>query len=159
MAVGVGAVVRHRKAADWGLGRVVESHADGKVKVHFQRRQEPVVIAAAMVHTMLEVVENEPWSLIAIPAPAASGTGLKCTNCSRILRRSIKSKDGRWKSCPNCSGNQGSEHVFRRMPEDFGESEARAVSGVEGGDQSWCYACRSGASTVNGARLCHEFAL
>lgn len=158
MAFAVGAVVRHRKVADWGLGKVVESHADGKVKVHFQNRREPVVIAAAMVDTMLEAVAGATWSQTAPSAPAASGTGLKCTSCSRLLRRSIKSKDGLWKSCPNCSGNNGAEHVFRRMPEDFGESEARAAAGVEGGDQSWCYACRSGASTAGAARLCHEMA-
>jgi hypothetical protein len=158
MAFAVGAVVRHRKAADWGLGKVVESHADGKVKVLFQSRRDPVVIAAGLVDTMLEAAAGATWSQAAPSPSAASGKGLKCTTCSRLLRRSIKSKDGEWKSCPNCSGTHGSEHVFRRMPEDFGESEARAAAGVEGGDQSWCYACRSGASTAGGTRLCSQVA-
>lgn len=158
MAFAIGAVVRHRKVADWGPGKVVESQADGKVKVHFQNRREPVVIAAGMVDTMLEAVAGATWSQATPPSSAGTGKRLKCTSCSRLLRRSIKSKDGQWKSCPNCSGNHGAEHVFRRMPEDFGESEARAAAGVEGGEQSWCYACRSGASTAGGARLCHELA-
>jgi len=158
MAFAVGAVVRHQKVAEWGLGKVVETQTDGKVKVLFQNRRDPVVIAAGLVDTMLESVAGATWIQTAPPPSASSGRALKCSSCSRRLRMSIKSKDGQWKSCPNCSGNHGTEHVFRRMPEDFGESEARAAAGVEGGDQSWCYACRSGASTAGAARLCHELA-
>lgn len=156
MVLAVGSVVRHRKVAEWGLGKVVECPADGKVKVLFQNRRDTVVIAAGLVDAMLEAVEGATWSQPTSPPVAGAGKAVKCTNCGRRLRMSIKSRDGHWTSCPNCSGNHGTEHAFRRMPEDFGESEARAAAGVEGGDQSWCYACRSGASTASSVRLCHE---
>lgn len=152
----IGAIVRHRKLTEWGLGKVVGCLPDGKVKILFQSRRDAVVIAAGMVDAMLEVVDAATWTDPPSHSGAQSGRAVKCTHCGRKLRMSIKSSDGQWKSCPNCSGNHGTEHVFRRMPDDFGESEARAAAGVEGGDQSWCYKCRSGGSTSVSIRLCHD---
>jgi hypothetical protein len=152
----LGALVRHRNVAEWGLGKVVECLPDGKVKVLFQGRRDAVVFAAGSVEAMLEAVEGATWSQPPSPPSIGPGKAVKCAHCGRRLRMSIKSRDGQWKSCPNCSGSHGTEHVFRRMPEDFGESEARAAAGVEGGDQSWCYACRSGEATPGSIRLCHE---
>jgi len=156
MVFAIGQVVRHLKVAEWGLGKVVECQPDGKVKVLFQNRRDAVVIAGGLVDAMLETVEGATWVEPKSQSPVGSGKTVKCAHCGRRLRMSIKSRDGQWKSCPNCSGDHGTEHVFRRMPDDFGESDARAAAGVEGGDQSWCYACRSGGSTAGTVRLCHE---
>lgn len=152
----IGAVVRHRKVAEWGLGKVVECQPDGKVKVLFQNRRDAAIIAAGLIDEMLEAAEGATWSRPLSQPVVGSGETVKCVHCGRRLRMSLKSRDGQWKSCPNCSGNHGTEHVFRRMPDDFGESEARAAAGVEGGDQSWRSACRSGGSTAGSTRLCHE---
>jgi hypothetical protein len=138
------------------LGKVVECQPGGKVKVLFENRREAVVIAAGVADAMLEVVEGATWRKPTSQSVVGSSKTVKCVHCGRRLRMSIKSRDGQWKSCPNCSGNHGTEHIFRRMPDDFGESEARAAAGVEGGDQSWCYACRTGGNRAGSMRLCRE---
>ncbi len=47
------------------------------------------------------------------------------------------------KSCPECSRKAG-QVVYKKYPEDFGESEAESrQTQTHRGSQSWCSECRS----------------
>ena len=48
------------------------------------------------------------------------------------------------KSCPNCSVQNGQEHVFYKYPDAFGTTPLRATSVHPDGPQSHCTACRGG---------------
>lgn len=65
-----------------------------------------------------------------------------CPHCDKPLTDSIETIDGTLKSCPSCSRKRG-EHVFLKLPDDFGTTEARANTRHEDGRQSWCAACRA----------------
>ena len=43
-----------------------------------------------------------------------------CRICGKSLNISQYSEDGKYKSCPSCSQNNGKEHVYYEYPEHFG---------------------------------------
>ena len=51
---------------------------------------------------------------------------MSCTHCGRPLHKAQWTDDEKWKSCPRCSQHHGGEHVFRRFPDAFGTTPARA---------------------------------
>lgn len=67
---------------------------------------------------------------------------MNCPHCTKPLTESIEIPGGALKSCPQCSRHRG-EHVFLRLPDDFGTTEARVTSRHDDGRQSWCAACRA----------------
>ena len=69
--------------------------------------------------------------------------GENCKHCGKPLKKSQFTPDGRKKSCPKCSREDGEEHIFYPYPDDFGQSEKRTASGRPDGPQSWCSLCRS----------------
>ena len=78
-------------------------------------------------------------------APCLEGgrPGMACAHCGRRLRSSQWTADRNLKSCPNCSGNHGREHVFLPYPGEFGTTEQRATDRNPEGAQSYCQPCRS----------------
>lgn len=70
------------------------------------------------------------------------GAGVECQHCGELLREQHYSPKRRFKTCPNCSGVNGSEHVFRRWPGEFGASDARRSDANPDCAQSWCEICR-----------------
>lgn len=66
-----------------------------------------------------------------------------CSCCGKPLNSAVWSADGCYKSCPLCSVTHGSQHVFRRYPEDFGTTEARVTVNNPDGAQSYCVDCRA----------------
>lgn len=140
--VEVGQVVRHRTQASWGNGQVVSVRSDGKVEVRFAGRQGHVLLSLAAATQLLEVVAGEPP-----PAFGRQGASRaeRCSACRRPLRTSVFALERTLKSCPECSGRNGREHVYHPYPDAFGLSEARAEGGAEDGAQSWCQDCRGGA--------------
>ena len=149
-----GTVVRHRSKPEWGDGRILESRGDGKVSVEFLH-QGRVLLVQSFAEKLLEIQVGKVWEEIARPKPKAT-TRTKCATCGRLLRRSFLSADQLWKSCPQCSGLNGAEHVYRLYPKDFGTSEAREAAGVEDGMQSWCLRCRL-QQAVDEPKNCSEF--
>lgn len=66
----------------------------------------------------------------------------ECNCCGKALNRGLWTEDGQHKSCPLCSTTHGSQHVFRRYPEDFGTTDARKTLTNPDGAQSYCVDCR-----------------
>lgn len=80
-----------------------------------------------------------------------------CSHCGRPLRKQYWSNDERWKACANCSGVNGSEHVFYRYPDDFGTTPPRATDRHPEGPQNYCSACRaSRRPDLTRGRLCSQ---
>ncbi len=67
---------------------------------------------------------------------------MNCKHCNRPLNEAQYHND--LKSCPNCSTQNGEEHVFYKYPEAFGTTPLRATSVRPDGPQSHCTACRGG---------------
>lgn len=65
-----------------------------------------------------------------------------CEHCGGKLRDNRASERGGFRSCPQCSGLNGKFHVFRRFPEEFGQTQARRTARDPAGGQSWCKWCR-----------------
>lgn len=70
------------------------------------------------------------------------GAGVECQHCGEQLREQHYSPKRRFKTCPNCSGVNGSEHVYRKWPSEFGITDARRSDSNPDGAQSWCEVCR-----------------
>lgn len=67
-----------------------------------------------------------------------------CASCGKPLNKSQFSKNRDYKSCPNCSVNNGMEHVFYPYPTNFGTTQLRITPKTPDGAQSYCYRCRGG---------------
>lgn len=81
---------------------------------------------------------------------------MTCTHCKALLNRQQFSADETWKSCPRCSTDDGSEHIFYQYPEAFGVTEKRASQTHPEGPQSYCTACRNNASPATPVRRCSQ---
>ena len=134
----VGGSVRHKARPDWGLGEV-EAVDDTSVRVRFG---EDVKTFKGAGIGALEVTSEQPP---ARPTPRTRGqhSKVKCAACGGALRSGVVYREDKaWKSCPECSGNDGSEHVLLPYPAAFGTAAGRASEGAPDGAQSWCTACR-----------------
>ena len=76
---------------------------------------------------------------------------MNCTHCNEPLN--VGQFHGVLKSCPNCSTQNGQEHVFYQYPEAFGSTPKRASSIRPDGPQSHCVACRGGKDITNFAPI------
>jgi hypothetical protein len=63
---------------------------------------------------------------------------MDCSHCHQELHKALT--EGKLKSCPHCSENQG-EHIYYKL-EAFGLSEKRVNRNDAQGKQSWCILCR-----------------
>lgn len=145
--------VRHRKKPDWGIGRVVTIGGD-YITVRFQECAHDTTFMVATASNFLDVVvpHDVPAGLEGkTPRPkkarkakrATTGdTSATCAACGKRLNRSRYSTDGRWKSCPSCSTDNGTTHVFRPFPDAFGTTPARETGKNPVGIQSCCATCR-----------------
>lgn len=144
--------VRHNTKADWGVGEVVRLEAE-TCEIRFPSGLRTFDFERAMAGF---TKTDEP-----IPAAASTrkprGTGLKCKSCDALLRSSVYQDNETWKSCPNCSGNNKVEHVFRKFPDAFGTTEERASDTSPVGAQSFCTACRIKEKPTDPGRLCSSF--
>ncbi len=80
---------------------------------------------------------------------------MTCQNCHQPLSASQWSKSETWKSCPNCSQDDGAQHVFHVFPSDFGQTDARSSSPHPEGPQSYCNECR-GRGAVSLTKACAD---
>ena len=80
-----------------------------------------------------------------------------CKICGRPLKESQWREERNYKSCPNCSKENGQEHVYYEYPEHFGTTDARITSANPDGAQSHCAVCRGRAKVHGDIRLCSEF--
>jgi hypothetical protein len=147
--------LRHRRKPEWGTGKVLSVWGD-KVQVRFTHA--PVTLLLDIAAAMLETAEAPAVQPRKARTQKALSAQYSCAGCGIALNRSRWSKEGHWKSCPECSVRDGMHHVFWPHPESFGVSQAR-VSGEDAeGAQSHCAGCRSrGANYGNDRRSCGQF--
>lgn len=62
-----------------------------------------------------------------------------CKHCGLPLDEAQES--GNYKSCPHCSQNDGTEHIFYPKS-SFGKTDRRITQNNPDGIQSWCTRCR-----------------
>jgi hypothetical protein len=157
MTMKVGDLVRHTARLEWGVGVLVVVDAT-RYTINFEHRDQAILTIAA-ASKWLETVDpatvpsdsalRDPdrWSELEL-APEhrhkKSGGRAKvpCAHCHKPLNNGQYSKDRKLKSCPQCSVEDGTQHVFYPCPDGFGRSEERVTDGNPDGDQSYCYKCR-----------------
>jgi hypothetical protein len=156
-----GDFVEHESKPDWGIGQVLAVRGD-KVDISFSHGG--VTLNMRYVGSQLKIVPADRVpprnTLTKSLSKGSTGTSLAghqarnapCEACDAPLNRSRRSRDGRWKSCPQCSVRDGTHHVFYPFPDSFGVSEAR-VSGEDAeGAQSYCTSCRGRGQVASGVR-------
>lgn len=67
---------------------------------------------------------------------------MNCNHCNKPLNKAQYRPS--LKSCPNCSVNNGTEHVYYPYPDAFGITDKRETIPHPDGPQSYCTPCRSG---------------
>lgn len=77
-----------------------------------------------------------------------------CKVCLRPLEVAQYSVDGTFKSCPNCSTNNGQEHIFYHC-DYFGYTDHRITGNNPDGIQSWCPPCRGRGSSIGNGIKCN----
>jgi len=80
---------------------------------------------------------------------------MNCRVCGERLNIGQFRRDKQYKSCPKCSTENGTEHVYYTYPNNFGITEKRASSIHPEGPQSYCVSCR-GRGDTDEEVLCSE---
>ncbi|MGD9905731.1 MAG: DUF3553 domain-containing protein [Vicinamibacterales bacterium] len=168
-----GDLVRHRSKPEWGIGRVTGQTVEGKVLVKFSARAGDVLLTAAGAAQHLVADDGASWQSTPTTLRRAATVGrVPCSTCAEDVRAPITRAEGSWRACPECSAQNGKQHVLRPYPDAFDESvasapaadlpaaAARAASDpVPAGRDQWCLNCRSnGRVAVGASRVCAEFA-
>lgn len=79
-----------------------------------------------------------------------------CKICGKSLGKSQYSSDGNYKSCPNCSQENGEEHVYYEYPQNFGTTLKRSSANRPEGPQSHCESCRFERDSYPTKILCSQ---
>lgn len=158
-----GDLVRNAKAHDWGVGVVIVT-VDDKLRVNFEGRGVVVVKPTPGLLVSVSPTDVDPASWLHDPERWHEGelpperrskkAAPPCQHCGLKLNRGLHSHDRRLKSCPRCSTEDGTQHVFYETPAAFGTSERRESDGTPEGTQSYCVACRTGAGADFTAHGC-----
>jgi hypothetical protein len=173
-----GDIVRHRTKPEWGPGRVTGQTVEGKVLIKFSARAGDVLLTAAGAEQHLELASDANWQQAPRAMRREASVGrVPCSTCAVDVREPVTRSDGTWQACPQCSAQNGKQHVLRPYPEAFaltgdvatsptaasGADTARNPVTAAAPDDSekagWCLNCRSnGRIPVAGFRVCAEFA-
>ena len=168
-----GDLVRHKSKPEWGIGRVTGQTVEGKVLVKFSARAGDVLLTAAGAEQHLVVETGAQWQAAPTAMRRAASVGrVPCSTCSVDVREQVSRADGTWRACPQCSAQNGKQHVLRPYPEAFESAVANAPTDASGtpqptgpadsvpaGQEGWCLSCRSnGRIASGGSRVCAEFA-
>ena len=168
-----GDLVRHSSKPEWGIGRVTGQTVEGKVLVKFSARAGDVLLTADAATKFLTPDTGAGWQSAPTTLRRSASVGrVPCSTCAEDVRAPITRADGTWRACPQCSAQNGKQHVLRPYPDAFDEPAANAPADAlpdalaraaadpvaEGRDQ-WCLNCRSnGRVAVGASRVCAEFA-
>lgn len=161
-----GDFVRHRAKPDWGAGKVTAVTTD-KIEIRFSHGHVTLKldVAAPLLEAAPAPVNALRGSSSRASAHAGAATSSRgsdrtapCESCHTPLNRSRRSRDGQWKSCPDCSVRDGAQHVFYPYPDSFGVSQARVTGEDADGAQSYCSSCRGrGSKSIGAGRSCAQF--
>jgi hypothetical protein len=156
-----GDLVRHKVKTEWGIGRVVGQTQEGKVLIKFSARAGDVLLTAAGAEQHLLPATDANWQAAprAVRRDATVGR-VPCSTCAVDVREAVTRSDDTWQACPQCSAQNGKQHVLRPYPEAFvlpGDTTTALPDDPE--KAGWCLNCRSnGRIPVGGFRVCAEFA-
>ena len=160
-----GDLVRHKSKPEWGIGRVTGQTVEGKVLVKFSARAGDVLLTAAGAEQHLVADTGAAWQSSPTAMRRAATVGrVPCTTCSVDVREAVTRADGTWRACPQCSAQNGKQHVLRPYPAAF---DLPAPAGLPPPDPAaddaeragLCVNCRTnGKVAVGGTRVCAEFA-
>jgi len=168
-----GDLVRHKSKPEWGIGRVTGQTVEGKVLVKFSARAGDVLLTAAGAAQHLVADTGADWQATPTAVRRTATVGrVPCSTCAEDVRTPITRADGSWRACPECSAQNGKQHVLRPYPAAFDEPAANAPADalpadaaraaadpVAAGREGWCLNCRSnGRIAVGASRVCAEFA-
>ena len=152
----VGDFLRHKMKPEWGVGKVVDVDSTN-VTISFDHSGTKILkIEFAGPH--LERADASEFADRSLVRKRSGGVGRSapCRHCNQPLNRSQRREEDTWKSCPECSVQDGNEHVFYPYPSAFGESDKRASNEDPAGAQSYCEACRGRGARSPKARACSE---
>lgn len=115
-----GDIVRHRTKPEWGPGRVSGQTVEGKVLIKFSARVGDVLLTAAGAEQHLQLATDASWQT----APSAvrreaTVRRVPCSTCAVDIREPVTRSEGTWRACPECSAQNGKQHVLRPYPEAF----------------------------------------
>lgn len=154
-----GDLVRHRSKPEWGVGRITGETSEGKVLIKFASRSGDVLLTAdgAMQHLVPSTVPIAAISPVATRKMMPPVRRTPCNTCSKDVRDVVSSPDGRWRSCVECSGRNGRQHVFLPYPGSFDANEVAPPDGETSDDPryGWCNACRTGGRAT-GYKNCSD---
>jgi hypothetical protein len=156
-----GDLVRHKSKPEWGIGRVTGQTVEGKVLIKFSARAGDVLLTAAGAEQHLVADAGANWQATPTAMRRTASVGrVPCSTCSEDVREPITRADGTWRACPQCSAQNGKQHVLRPHPDAFAfEVASAAIPPDDPAKAAWCVNCRSnGRVAVGGSRMCAEFA-
>lgn len=175
-----GDIVRHRSKPEWGPGRIAGQTVEGKVLVKFSARAGDVLLTADGAEKHLELASADSWQSAPTAVRRTASVGrVPCSTCAVDVSEPVTRAEGTWRSCPQCSAQNGKQHVLRPYPAAFDAAvgtgresaapgavtpdPAASGSAAVGSDTDpkagWCLNCRSnGRIPVGGSRVCAEFA-
>lgn len=141
--MGPGTFVRHRLRPEWGVGRVESEGADDRISIRFNHGS--ITLKRSIAEPNLVEADAAEVQLSRLRASGQQGAApiAKCQHCGKALNRSQYARGRQLKSCPRCSTENGSYHVFHDYPAAFGNSDARVSDETPDGAQSYCIACRN----------------
>ncbi len=113
-----GDLVRHRSKPEWGVGRITGETSEGKVLIKFASRSGDVLLSADgaaqhLASSTAPITAMSPQATRKLMPPVRR---TPCNTCSKDVRDVVSSPDGRWRSCVECSGRNGRQHVFLPYP-------------------------------------------
>lgn len=79
-----------------------------------------------------------------------------CKVCGQPLNETQWRKEKQYKSCPKCSVDNCTEHIYYEYPESFGTTTKRSTTNNPDGPQSYCIPCRGTGGTTGKKVLCNE---
>lgn len=162
-SISVGMFLRHSRHPEWGIG-IVTGFDEIRIHIDFELGLGKTLILE-FAGPSLEVVELSSTTRDAlgridaardIAARPRASTIDRCRQCDQRLNRSRYNSQRTWKSCPHCSVQDGSRHIFYPFPGAFGTTPARSSDETPDGAQSYCTACRQGVHPHFDRRFCGE---
>lgn len=151
-----GDFLRHKMKPEWGVGKVADVDSTN-VTINFNR-EGTKILKVQLAEPHLDRADASEFATTSPGRNRSAGVGRSapCQHCEQPLNRSQRRDTGTWKSCPECSVQDGREHIFYPYPGALGESEKRASNEDPAGAQSYCEACRGRGARSTKARRCSQ---
>ena len=148
-----------RKLADKMLVEVAKDEVGAGSPILEKRRYDELLKPAAATKARKAKSAKKstgPRSTSKLAPKKSTKVGTRCTHCRNALKKTQRTENKIWQSCPRCSQRSGSEHVFYKFDDAYGRP-AVEVKGVVYED--WillCRACRYNEEPDFPSRQCNQ---